>query len=49
MYLVRRNARVAPEVLANETRIVPVKVPKTAPPARVMMVAPGSERPAMTI
>ena len=38
-----RNARVAPMVLQKETMMVPVMTPKSAPPSRVMMAAPGSE------
>jgi hypothetical protein len=38
-----RNASVAPMLDANDTITVPQSRPKMAPPASVMMVAPGSD------
>ena len=38
-------ARVAPRVDANDMRTVPHTRPKTAPPASVMITAPGKDRP----
>ena len=43
-----KNASVAPMLEANDTRIVPHSSPKIAPPASVMIAAPGSERPVTT-
>ena len=45
MYRDTMNATVAPSVDAKETTTVPHSSPNTAPPARVMMAAPGNERP----
>ena len=42
-----RNARVAPMVEANDTTITPVTTPNRAPPIRVAMAAPGSEKAAI--
>ena len=39
-----RKASVAPIVEAKEISSNPQTSPKTAPPARVMIVAPGNER-----
>ncbi len=36
---------VAPIVLAKETSTSPYQNPNNAPPARVMMAAPGSDSP----
>ena len=41
------NATVAPSVEAKETTTVPHSNPNTAPPARVMMAAPGRDSPAI--
>ena len=38
-----KNASVAPIELANETKIVPKKIPKIAPAANVIITAPGRE------
>ncbi len=38
-----RKARVAPTDEANDTIRMPAKKPKMAPPASVMMAAPGSD------
>ncbi len=40
-------ASVAPSVEANDTMTVPQTRPKTAPPASVMMAAPGSDKAVM--
>ncbi len=39
---------VAPTLDANDTMTVPHSTPKTAPPARVMIAAPGNESPVIT-
>ena len=38
-----RKASVAPIVEAKDTSTVPASRPKTAPPASVMIAAPGSD------
>lgn len=44
-YLALRNARLAPTVLAIETKIVALISPNIDPPAKVRIVAPGREKP----
>ncbi len=43
------NASVAPMVEAKETTTTPVIKPKNAPPASVMIAAPGRDRAVTTI
>ena len=45
MYRETMKAMVAPSVDAKETMTVPHGSPNTAPPARVMMAAPGRDSP----
>ena len=43
-----KNAKVAPRVEANDTSSKPHHKPNTAPPAKVMMTAPGKDKAVAT-